>query len=137
MRRDLSFPRLSMVFTCLGLLCAAAPADARREKPVVSKTIPSFFWGEWSEDGLEKCAAKDDNTRIILGPRRFFIQGEEVPVGKIERWGKHAFVVHGSKLYFPTAEFAVNPKDGAVFRDSEVFLTRCPKVLDSSSKVGG
>ncbi len=127
----------SIICTCISLICIASAADARRERPITAKTIPSFFWGEWSEDGLEKCTAKDDNSRIILGPRRFFIQGAEVPVGKIELWGKHAFVVHGSKPYFPMAEFAVNPKDGIVLRDSEVFLTRCPKISDSISKVRG
>ncbi len=100
---------------------------ANTGKPKSRSAIPSFFWGEWSENGLEECEAKTDSNRIILGARRFFIQGNEVPVGYVKVRSQHSFTVFGTKANTTFAQFDHDPKQGITFRDSEIFLTRCPK----------
>lgn len=111
----------------IALVSSSVHAKRARTKPRPVVTIPAVFWGEWAEDKIENCTATNAHTRIILGPRRFYIQGDEVAIASVKVHNQNSVTVFGSSHNGTYATFDYLPEKDLALRDSEVSMHRCPK----------
>jgi hypothetical protein len=125
-RDDFGSVRLVLAFAlCALIVDPAAQAKPPRSKRPPIPAIPSIFWGEWAEDFAENCNAPNESTRIILGPRRFRIQGDEISIGGVKVHNRHSVTVFGRGPSETFATFDHDPEKNMMFRDSEVSMHRC------------